>query len=292
MKTKYLLIPLILFNALLANCEKSRSKQQQHEETIAFIKGIGGNITFVEQPDNDLKTVHQVTFSGSADELARVTDEALSRLREIGPFKYFGTNGVVPFTDDGIGYLAEIESLEELYLWGAGNISDKSFEHIGRMKNLVALNASFTGSTGHYKTGTGLSHLAGLKKLRTLWLSHLSKLEGKNLASLRALSLLEKLYLEHDPLVSDTDLAFLSDLTNLKLLHLNGTPLTDACIRHLAAVQSLEELNLSETKVTDAGLSGLKALKKLKKLNLKKNTVSDAGVADLQSALPSIQITR
>lgn len=283
-----LIISLVITLAL-TSCDRSVQRQQ---DAAAFVKSIGGNITFDDQSKNEFKTVLQVSFTGSSDELAGVTDDALSRLRDLGPFKSFGVNGIVPFTDEGIGHLAGVRGLEELYLWGAGNISDKSFEHFGRMKNLVALNASFTGNTGVHKTGSGLHHLAGLTKLRSLWLSHLSKLEGKNLSSLRALTQLEKLYLEHNPMVTDADLAFLTDLSSIKVLYLNGTPLTDACIPHLAALRILEELNLSETKITDSGLSALKTLKQLKKLSLKKTPVTDAGVADLQAALPSLTITR
>ena len=48
-------------------------------------------------------------------------------------------------------------------------------------------------------------------------------------------------------------------LINLRALYLNNTQVTDAGLKHLAAVRSLRQIFLYPTKVTDAGVAELKA---------------------------------
>jgi hypothetical protein len=70
---------------------------------------------------------------------------------------------------------------------------------------------------------------------------------------------------------------------------LSGTKVTDAGLKHLAALKGLWRLDLSGTKVTDAGMKPLTALKGLKELFLANNPkVTDKGLKEL-TALTGLQ---
>jgi Leucine-rich repeat (LRR) protein len=81
--------------------------------------------------------------------------------------------------------------------------------------------------------------------------------------------------------VTDAGLKDLAALKQLRNLDLNSTKVTDAGLKDLAALKQLETLDLDNTKVTDAGLKDLAALKELQILTLNGTKVTDAGLKDL-----------
>ncbi|MEX2120738.1 MAG: hypothetical protein WD847_14195 [Pirellulales bacterium] len=137
-------------------------------------------------------------------------------------------------------------------------------------------------------TDVGLIHLAGLKKLRVLYL-YRTGVTGPGLKHLGALSNLESLSLDHS-LVRDEGLAHLRNLAKLRWLQLSNTKITDNGLMHLSAIRSLENLGLSNTDVTDAGLEYLRQLHGLKDLSLHGTNVTGKGVADLKKAIPNCTI--
>jgi hypothetical protein len=84
------------------------------------------------------------------------------------------------------------------------------------------------------------------------------------------------------PKVSDADLKHLAALKGLKVLKLDAaTKVTDAGVKELAGLKGLTDLGLGSTQVTDAGLKHLAGLKELRHLNLNFTKVTDAGVKEL-----------
>lgn len=135
-------------------------------------------------------------------------------------------------------------------------------------------------------TDAGLIHLAGLKKLRILYL-YRTEVRGPGLEHLP--HNLEILSLQFAPAV-DEGLIHLKSLPKLRWLDLNNTKITDEGLRHLSAVRSLEELHLANTDITDQGLEQLKGSKGLNSLSVGGTNVTGRGLADFQKALPSCRV--
>jgi Leucine-rich repeat (LRR) protein len=76
-------------------------------------------------------------------------------------------------------------------------------------------------------------------------------------------------------------MALLLHFPTLKRVDLFGAPVTDKCLKDLAALTELEYLNLKDTKVGDATLTALKGLTKLRALKIGSG-ITDAGLANLK----------
>jgi Leucine-rich repeat (LRR) protein len=136
-------------------------------------------------------------------------------------------------------------------------------------------------------TDAGLIHLAGLTKLRILYL-YRTKIRGPGLQHLpRNLDILS---LQHTPAV-DEGLIHLKRLSKLRCLILSNTKITDNGLRHLSALRSLEHLQLANTDITDQGLEQLKGLKGLNELSVSGTNVTGRGLADFQKALPNCGVS-
>lgn len=135
-------------------------------------------------------------------------------------------------------------------------------------------------------TDAGLIHLAGLKKLRILYL-YRTEIRGPGLQHLPRN--LESLSLQHAP-AGDEGLIHLKSLPKLRWLNLSNTKITDDGLRHLSALRSLEDLSLANTDITDQGLEHLKGSKGLNSLSVGGTNVTGRGVADFQKALPSCRV--
>jgi hypothetical protein len=139
-------------------------------------------------------------------------------------------------------------------------------------------------------TNSGLKHLAGLHKLRTLWLmsSHVTEDGLKHIAALRQL---RKLTIAL-PQVGDSGLEHLKGLDQLQELDLQFTQVTDEGLARLGVLDRLEILSLWSTQVSDSGLKHLKALRRLRSLNLVNTRVTAAGAQELERALPGLEVLR
>jgi internalin A len=122
-------------------------------------------------------------------------------------------------------------------------------------------------------TDAGLKELAGLKKLRTLYLSR-TLVTDAGMKELAPLTSLQSLWLTEMNL-TDAALKPLAELKKLEALYLTGSPITDKGIKELAAIPSLNTLNLDRTKVSDAGLKDIALLKSLHTLYLEPAQITD-----------------
>ena len=73
-------------------------------------------------------------------------------------------------------------------------------------------------------------------------------------------------------------------------LNLDYTPVTDAGLSKLKALENLEELRLDSAGVSDAGVDTLTAFRHLKLLNLYHTLVTEPGYKKLKAALPGCNI--
>jgi hypothetical protein len=135
-------------------------------------------------------------------------------------------------------------------------------------------------------TDDGLEHLAGLNKLRVLYL-YRANVKGAGIRHLPRN--VEFLMLTHSPL-TDEGLVSVKNLRRLSALRVGFTNVTDRGLVSLSTLAALEDLELCNTDVTDAGLEHLRALKNLRVLSLEHTKVTGAGVARLQQALPNYRI--
>lgn len=199
-------------------------------------------------------------------------------------------NGI---SDDGLKYVGNLYSLEELDLGGL-SVGDAGIEYLLNLNQLRFVNLP-SGISGN-----GLARLASLPNLESLWinqgriadddlrclasLTHLRQLwfwqtaiTDDQLRSVGKLKSLECLLLDNAP-ISDVGLAKLRGLTRLKKLHLAGTNITDAGLKHLHAMAQLESLDLSRTQVTGNGFAQLDSLGQLRGLRLGACPVTDKGL--------------
>jgi len=131
-------------------------------------------------------------------------------------------------SDAGLVHVAEIESLEQLWLSHNDGVTDTGLAHLKRISKLKGLFLDHC----PYVTNAGVAHIQGLTRLETLWLNGTQ--------------------------VTDAGLGHLHGLTGLGELYLDGTQITDAGLPHLQRLAGLKQLCLTNTQVTDAGLAQLR----------------------------------
>jgi hypothetical protein len=138
-------------------------------------------------------------------------------------------------------------------------------------------------------TDKGLVHLAGLKKLQTLYLYD-TRVEGDGLRHIARLPALTSLHLGYTPL-TDEGLRQVGQMTQLTWLPIHNTNITDDGLKYLAPLTDLETLQLRCTDISDAGLRHLEKLPALKSISLTNTNVTAEGVRRLAAALPGCQVT-
>lgn len=201
------------------------------------------------------------------------------------------------FGDAGMSLLADLNSLQQLYLPDTG-ITDAGMTHLTGLTNLQVLGlwrtqvtdsglACLVDMTSLQElylsdteiTGAGLAHLAGMAGLHWLDLAK-TRIENAELAHVAGLPSLETLDVR-DTQVSDAGLVHLAALTGLRLLELSGTSVSNDGLSHLADLTNLQRLHLAHTLVSDAGLAHLDRLTNLEVLSLECTRISDAGLGYL-----------
>jgi serine/threonine protein kinase len=211
-----------------------------------------------------------------------------------------GNGNYVPHdvNDDDMLMTAQLVNLEVLYIpqpTNQGQITDKGYEAIGRLKNLIVLQLD-----GAKIADRQLAFFNDMKNLRELHLVRTSI----NASGFREVTLpsLERLLLEK---ASDQGMEALSQLNNLIFLNCNFANCSPESVRHLkklaieellASIPTLEmleiftevmpdlrRLNLSDQPhITDDWLPTLGKFKNLASLSLHSTSVSDAAIIPLQ----------
>ncbi len=192
------------------------------------------------------------------------------------------------FSWEGMGALAQLQHLDELYL----DFSDLGMPFSPPAREMVASDISqFPGVRSlrmciNGVTDDGLSGLFSLRLLEELDLSH-AKVTSGGLQVLKHLTHLRSLDLSRCEGVDDEVLACLAGMKELTHLRLEGCDqLTDEGLQHLAGLGKLEYLNLKNCiQITDRGISHLAELPRLKYLNLTLcSQISDIALSYLSNA--------
>jgi hypothetical protein len=213
-----------------------------------------------------------------------LTDAQLEPLEHVSNLIEVKVDHDSQISDAGIAHFGSQINLQSLCLERT-RITDAGLAIVKRFPHLVLL-----GLGGTNLTDEALTHLEGLKELRTLWLGQGPRVTDAGLVHLQNLTALRELQLWEAP-VKGSGLKHLAGMVHLGRLALGGTPLTDDGLQHLQVLHELRELILEHTHVTDAGLRYLKEMHSLKILKLDHTRVTAGGVDELRKSLPGCEIS-
>jgi hypothetical protein len=156
-------------------------------------------------------------------------------------------------------------------------------DHLGGHPNLEELDLRDAGIRG-----SGMTYLARLTRLRSLWLGF-NDLADDDMAGLAALTELRELDLAATA-ITDAGLAHLAPLRRLEKLCVGKTSIGDAGLAHFSVLTSLQLVDLSDTLVSDAGMPYLAQLPMLRVILLAGTAVSEAGRMSLEQARPDLVV--
>jgi hypothetical protein len=195
-------------------------------------------------------------------------------VRPIGPERLRWVLG------ERLGYLTDRVDSARVWSLTAAETEQLDFRSLAHIQSLALYECELSNSN--------LSHLAGLKKVRVLFLWHL-KIEKPDLAFLEKLPALSSLGLSGNG-VGQAGLEHVGRLKHLKSLSLNKMGMTDADLQQLQGLSSLEQLCLWDNPISDAGLECLQGLKSLRVLWIDDRLHDSPGVAKLKQAIPGLQV--
>ena len=175
------------------------------------------------------------------------------------------------------------------FLWvRAFPCDDASYAFLAQNPDLE----EFTSENGLIGDGI-FRHLAGLEKLRTLFLkceqTFPVKITGRGLENLKCLPSLLALDVAGSDL-DDTTFLPLLRCKKLQNLNISGTRITDAGIRALKQLPALERLALTYMRITDAALVDLAAIESLVYLDASTLPFSKEAVAAFRKAKPNCTV--
>lgn len=211
------------------------------------------------------------------------TDSDMPQLAQMKDLKRLDLS-LTRISDRGLRLLKNAQSIEELNLYFAEQISDEGAAVVKNWKQLRGINLR-----GTRITDSTLEFLAGVPTLEWLDIGW-AQITDTGLDHLVSLTNLRRLTMGGNKL-TDTSLQFLRQMPQMEYLDVGGTQrtdsglwsllLTDAGVQAIATVAELRELRLGGTAITGRGLELLKPLAKLERLNLQgcKRLRDDAAVA-------------
>lgn len=176
-----------------------------------------------------------------------------------------------------------LRTVRTLRLSGNG-IDNEVLKAVGAMPGVTDLHLNRVAATA-----AGLAHIKKLRSLEMLLIQG-SNVTAEGVRNLDGIEQLQSLTLAGNR-IGAPGFAHLATMKRLQYLNLESTGCTDANVASLAALTDLRDLDLGyNVGVTDAGLKHVAALQKLAGLRLYETKVSERGVADLKKALPGLVI--
>lgn len=184
-----------------------------------------------------------------------------------------------------IRIISKRETLEILELFNAGDfVNDNTAAQLAELTNLTLLLVS-----GSRLGDQGLSHIARLKRLQSLWIGD-TPVTANGIAKLSILPELKFLDLRGCKIGNEVGVA-LQNLPALEQLLLGNTNATDDGMVEINKLTRLLFLDLSDTAVSDQGVRRLAGLKRLRELSLHRTRVTPKAVADFEKAHPECKVT-
>lgn len=193
-------------------------------------------------------------------------------------------------TEKGLRFLKELKALKYLRLSSEPAVKpgavSRAFGEDAGMTCLAGLESLETlWLSDPSISDDGLAYLARLKSLKELQLWSAS-IRGPGLAHLSKIPSLRWLRLQLR--LGDAGVSYLKNAASLRELSVTNFGITDAALVHLANLTELEDLDLSQNVITDKGLACLNPMRSLMNLNLSGTNITDNGLLHLK-AMPSLR---
>ena len=153
-----------------------------------------------------------------------ITGEGLAHLRNLGKLQRLSLEFLPNFDGRHLAHLAALPSLESLTLRGSG-VKDEHTKHLAALSNL----SGWLNLSENPITDVSLVHLAGLQKLRFLYLGR-TQVTGPGLQHLENMGRLRELYLAGAPVTDETVAQLRAALPNCDIKHSFRMP--DGDIQH------------------------------------------------------------
>ncbi len=179
-------------------------------------------------------------------------------------------------SDEDLKLLDGLTDLTGVFLFQNRSIGDDGLAHVAHLKNLVQLDFCATSVTDK-----GMEAIAGLTKLKDLWMFEVPFVTDAGMKYVSGLHELKLLDVRRNPQLTDAMLPYLTGLTALEDLELGETAITDEGLRQLARLANLGTLNIGGTHMHGPGLRHLAKLPKLTYLSLHNAQLGDEGAAYL-----------
>jgi hypothetical protein len=269
----------VLVVALLLWIAMPAQRNYQHQRAVSQLLESGARIEFEKEKSTDwLETL----LGGRLDpqwyaEVRRITlgpettDDDLRLLEQLG--EVHDLQVVCPHvTDAGLASLTRLRELRFLYL-DCPQATSEGFAALAKLPQLDALHIDDATISDR-----AVGQLASAANLRRLWLWNVN-ITGGGLSQLPPVPIQQLIFRGVN--VTDADLKHLAALPAIEFLTLSGTAITDAGVANLAGAQTLRHLNLEGAGLTGQGLDALSALPNLQSLSLNSMTIQDADLARL-----------
>jgi hypothetical protein len=281
---------LLLIIALALGLGWRLHKARQQAALVAAIESFGGWVYY----DYDFVDGQRVPPSKRRDAplwLRRTFgDELFREIRQVvlvyNDAAAFRANHPDVMTIESLlGRIAAESSVKSLDLNGV-SVTDEGLGPIGKMRSLEQLIIA----EGSPVTDAGVAHLAHLGNLREVRIPR-SRISDDSLILLSGLPSMENLSLEGNHF-TDRGLTGLQGRESLKIVWIGHGDLqfSDAALAHLKGFNKLEVLDIEGAPVTANGIKQLRGLKKLRVLYVNLNRRTDEEWRALEEAFPKVTL--
>lgn len=244
--------------------------------------------------DSDMPLLAQLPHLTHLDlSLTRITDRGLQQLKSAQSIVELNLYYAEQITDEGLATIKGWKRLKRLNVRGT-RITDSTLEHAASIPTMEALDVGYA-----QVTDVGLDHLASLTNLRELSLGG-NKLTDAGLQSLRYLTALTHLDLAGvqrtdsglwSVSLTDPGIGAIATLKNLRYVRFDGLPVSARSLERLKGLTKLERISLQGCKrIADDAVPALAAWPAMKTVDLKGTAVTADAVAGLRQTKPAIQV--
>ncbi len=211
----------------------------------------------------------------------KITDEGMGNIADIRTLNTVqcGRNWLI--TDLGYAHLKKLPLLKSLDVQ-ENRVTEKSASVIAQLKGLDNINLQNTTITD-----AGLKEVSTLPKLTSIGLTECKNISPASLKYLCKIPKLRKVDLDDNLFLKDEDLDFVRRCPALTELNLSGTGVSDAGME-LIAKSGISDLLIEHTIVTDRGLMILAKDKNLRTLKVTEGPITEAGIKEFGKLRPHV----